>query len=326
MNAHKLVQIIILIIVIGINFSSALIYLKNIQAPQKKDFPSISTTATTTNEETQSTNSKDLPRRQAGDQTNDETQNKEPETIQKIETKPAVKPEEITPPPIQIPATGIKSPLTANGIVEETNLQRQINGLPPLSINLKLSTSAENKVNDMFVRQYFEHQSPTGEGPSDLANAVGYDYLLVGENLALGNYESDKILVDAWMNSPGHRENILNPKYKEIGVAIKFGTYEGSQVWMAVQEFGRPASDCPIPNESLEININDKKNIANELKTQIAVLYEEINAMSPKSGEIYNEKVSVYNTLIIQYNALVEALKTMIINYNAQVEAYRNCI
>lgn len=311
-----------MVIIIGINFSSILLYLKNKQIPQKENFSNTPTIATTTDKEKQKTN---LPVEQVDPQ-NNKAQNTEPETIQKIETKPVIEPKEIIPPPIQGPNTGTKSSLTENGIIEETNLRRQQNGLPPLSISLKLSASAENKVNDMFIRQYFEHQSPTGEGPSDLADVVGYDYLLVGENLALGNYESDKILVDAWMNSPGHRENILNPKYKEIGVAIKFGNYDGSQVWMAVQEFGRPASDCPAPSEILETEINNNKDIATELKNQITVLYEEISAMSPKSGETYNEKVSVYNTLIIQYNSLVEALKTMIINYNAQVEAYRSCI
>src|SRR3989344_4156925 len=324
MNTHKLVQIIILVIVIGINFSSVLIYLKSTQVSQKKDSPDISATATTTDNKIQNTDSEDLPSQQTATKTQD---SKTDTTIpQKKDVTPILEPKDIILPPIKGPATGTKSPLTENGIIEETNLRRPQKGLPPLSISLKLSNSAENKVNDMFVKQYFEHQSPTGEGPSDLANAVGYDYLLVGENLALGNYESNKILVDAWMNSPGHRENILDPKYKEIGVAIRFGTYDGSQVWMAVQEFGRPASDCPIPDEILETKINDDKDIATELKNQITVLYEEINAMSPKSGETYNEKVSVYNTLIIQYNALVEALKTMIINYNAQVEAYRSCI
>jgi uncharacterized protein YkwD len=92
----------------------------------------------------------------------------------------------------------------------------------------------------MFENQYFAHESPTGEKVSDLAKKFGYDFLLIGENLAMGNFSSDEDLVLAWMESPGHRENILNEKYQEIGVAVKKGIFEGKEVWIAVQHFGLP--------------------------------------------------------------------------------------
>ena len=176
----------------------------------------------------------------------------------KIETKeiPKTQPKEIiTTQPLKGSVEENNAILTAMGVIEETNRQRQLNGLPSLVYNEKLSLAAQNKVNDMFNLQYFAHESPTGAGPADLANDVDYKYLMVGENLALGNYESDKILVDAWMNSPGHRANILNPKYTEIGVSVKSGMYEGYNTWLSVQEFGRPESDCPIPDKNLEQEI-----------------------------------------------------------------------
>ncbi|OGD69023.1 hypothetical protein A3I18_00215 [Candidatus Campbellbacteria bacterium RIFCSPLOWO2_02_FULL_35_11] len=247
----------------------------------------------------------------------------------KIETKeiPKTQPKEIiTTQPLKGSVEENNAILTAMGVIEETNRQRQLNGLPSLVYNEKLSLAAQNKVNDMFNLQYFAHESPTGAGPADLANDVDYKYLMVGENLALGNYESDKILVDAWMNSPGHRANILNPKYTEIGVSVKSGMYEGYNTWLSVQEFGRPESDCPIPDKNLEQEILSGKGVAEQLKNQVSTLYEEINAMWPKSGSVYQEKVSTYNILVEQYNRLVESLKSLIANYNNQVSLYNQCI
>jgi len=178
----------------------------------------------------------------------------------------------------------------------------------------------------MFARQYFEHISPTGEGPDYLAKVVGYDYLMIGENLALGNYKNDKTLLEAWMNSPGHRANILNPKYKEMGVAVKQGKMYGLPTWLAVQEFGRPASDCPLPNPSLKKKIEGSKELATQLKQQVSVLYNEINSMSPKAGQTYNEKVETYNVLINEYNSFIKKIKVFINDYNNQVKLYNNCV
>src|SRR6185369_15716694 len=119
-------------------------------------------------------------------------------------------------------------------------------GLPALKENALLDKAAKKKLDDMFAQQYFEHINPQGKGPSDLAKSVGYDYIAIGENLALGNFKNDAELVQAWMDSPGHRANILNKQYTEIGVAVGQGTYEGKKTWLAVQEFGRPTSSCPV--------------------------------------------------------------------------------
>jgi len=107
--------------------------------------------------------------------------------------------------------------LTVKGVIDNTNKQRALNGdLPVLKENFKLNFSAEKKLQDMFVKQYFEHNSPEGIGVGDLGLQAGYEYIIIGENLALGNFKDDASLVDAWMASPGHRANILNKKYTEI--------------------------------------------------------------------------------------------------------------
>ena len=148
----------------------------------------------------------------------------------------------ITPPS----SSSVPSDLTVAGVILYTNSERAQNGgLPALTENSFLDRDAQMKVADMFSKQYFEHVSPTGVGPGDLAKAVGYQYVLVGENLALGDFGSDQGVLTAWMNSPGHRANILNTHYTEIGVAVGKGMYEGRMTWLAVQSFGMPLSACP---------------------------------------------------------------------------------
>lgn len=228
--------------------------------------------------------------------------------------------------PLRGPTRQIESNLTVIGTIKETNIQRTENGLAELTPNEQLNEMARLKVADMFDRQYFEHQSPTGEGPADLAETVGYKYLLVGENLALGNYQNDQALVEAWMNSPGHRENILNRRYTEIGVATQYGLFEGQMVWLAVQEFGRPASLCPGPSQALKNQIEDNQNLLENYSDQLATERVEISAIRPKRGIEYEEKISAYNDLVNQYNKLIEETKKMTAVYNDQVKIFNQCL
>ena len=159
-----------------------------------------------------------------------------------------------TPPPLISKLINPGTHLTDAGVIEWTNTNRAQNGqLPALKENTLLDQAAELKLQDMFKQQYFEHVNPQGVGPGDLAKKVGYNFIAEGENLALGNFGNDQSLVTAWMNSPGHRANILNVHYTEIGVAVGQGSYQGQTTWLAVQEFGRPASSCPSVDLALKI-------------------------------------------------------------------------
>lgn len=221
-------------------------------------------------------------------------------------------------------------PLTMSGVTVWTNSQRRQNGnLPPLKENAKLNKSALIKAQDMLTRQYFEHESPDGKGPGDLAQTVGYAYLSIGENLALGNFDTDKALVQAWMDSPGHRANILNDKYTEIGVAVVKGMYEGKMTWLAVQEFGRPSSNCPGIDQDLQGLIATHKAELSVREQEVQAKKDSLQAFSPKTQEevnAYNAEVSVYNDLVRSYNAMLESLKTEISTYNAEVNAYNLCL
>lgn len=234
------------------------------------------------------------------------------------------------PQPLRAPIVSKPSVvLTKAGVIARTNIERNINGaLPALKENAKLDAAAEIKLKDMFAKQYFEHVSPSGVGPGDLADKVGYDYILSGENLALGSFDGDKDLVTAWMNSPGHRANILNNKYTEIGVAVGKGIFEGHETWLAVQEFGFPVSACPSPSTALKTRIDDAEARLRELKVSAETLKAYLEAAEPKSKQEYrdyNQKVDEYNMLARQINALIEELKVLVNNYNIEVSEFNLC-
>ncbi len=234
-----------------------------------------------------------------------------------------------TPPPLKAENDSEQSILIKSEVIKWTNIQRQKNNLVPLRENFKLDLSADNKVKDMFINQYFEHKSPLGAGVDYLVQWAGYEYLVVGENLAMGNFENSEKLVEAWMESPGHRENILNTKYQEIGAAVLQGIYQGKKVWMAVQHFGLPSSYCPKPNANLKTEIDAEEQLVNQLKIDLDVLRTELEAQKPKTKEeieIYNEKVDEYNTDLSQYNLLVEKVKNLINDYNNQIELFNSCL
>ena len=216
--------------------------------------------------------------------------------------------------------------LTRGGIITDMNAQRNANGeLPALSENAVLDEIASQRLDDMAAKQYFAHVSPSSSSAETVAQADGYDYIALGENLALGNFAGDTGVIAAWMASPEHRANILNTHYTEIGVAAKQVIFDGEETWLAVQVFGRPASDCPAPDPSLESSINAANaqlaTMANELETQQAA----IDRMSPSDAS-YGGDVDAYNSLATTYNSLLATTKTDIDTYNAAVGAYNTCL
>jgi uncharacterized protein YkwD len=232
----------------------------------------------------------------------------------------------LTPPPLNVGGDDNKAILLKSKIIEETNLQREINGgLPVLSENFLLSKMAEIKANDMFLNQYFEHVSPLGLGASDLAKNQGYEYIMVGENLILGNFNSEKEMVQSWMDSPGHRANVLNNRFTEIGVSVVRGTYKGESVWIGVQEFGLPLSACNQLDESFKNQIDFQKNQLEQFILSIDQKKAEINNTNPKSAH-YSQLVDDYNRLVENYNSLAEQTKQNILQYNLQVSDFNNCV
>lgn len=258
------------------------------------------------------------------------------------ETRPIEPKREVTAPPglkvapppetsTSLPVPAVEAPLpttnalTQSGIILQTNFQRQENGLGSLRENGILNNMATVKANDMCEKQYFAHVSPVGIGAGDLADSLGYDYILVGENLALGPFISGAAVVEAWMGSPGHRANILNSRFTEIGASAVRCVFEGRPTWLAVQHFGKPASDCSKVDVSLNKTIGEKQATLAEMKGRLLVMKAGIEASNPETDPDYNSKVSSYNSLVREYNSLIGETKILINQYNSQVTAFNVC-
>jgi len=217
--------------------------------------------------------------------------------------------------------------LTVSKTISETNRNRASNGgLKALKENSKLNISAQIKLNDMFNKQYFEHVSPLGVGVSDLGNKVNYDYLIIGENLALGNFKDETALLDAWMASPGHRANILNDNYSEIGIAVGRGVYNGENIWMAVQHFGLPKNACPVINDVLKGIIDIEQKNVDSMSTELAKLRSNIDKGVVYQGMTVNEQINKYNLAVADYNKFIANIKQKISEYNNSVKSFNDCL
>ncbi len=251
--------------------------------------------------------------------------------------------------------------LADDEIIKWTNYYRSGSDLAELSKNAELAKSASIKANDMLNKGYFEHIDPNGDGISVVVTEQGYKYSVVGENLAMGGFANEKELVDAWMNSEGHRANIMNDKYTEIGVASVFGNFEGTEVWLSVQVFAKPSPNCTLPDESLKQKIEDYQTNY-EKGDDLVDQYNEMVKESEKLIETGNAKISEGNEIaktsgndsaepyweegkrlqnqgnakldsaeelkreIEDANALYNKIEELINKYNLQVEDYNACI
>lgn len=212
--------------------------------------------------------------------------------------------------------------LTVSGIISATNLERKKMGLPDLIKDPQLSKSAEMKLQDMFQKQYFQHVSPSGDSVSDVVRKTGYEYIVVGENLALGVFAGDAKVVAAWMASPGHKKNILDSRYQEIGLAVGQGVYQGRRQWLIVQHFAKPLSSCVSPNGAIKQTVDTQKAEISVLEERITIVRSQIDGLT---GDAYIEKANEYNALVIDYNARLTTLKQSIDEYNTAVRVFNSC-
>lgn len=217
-------------------------------------------------------------------------------------------------------------PLSVVNIIDATNAERVKAGLPPLKTNAKLAQSAKAKTDDMVNNHYFEHTSPSGKTVADLGQAAGYDYVVMGENLAVGDFSNANDLLTAWMNSPGHRANILNTSYQEIGAYAEQGTYQGRTVWFAVQHFGTARGVCPAISTALKSSITSSNASIRSQEAAITVLRTQIEDPSHPQGQAYSNMISQFNVLVAKYNADLTASQEKISAYNKQIVAFNKCL
>jgi uncharacterized protein YkwD len=217
--------------------------------------------------------------------------------------------------------------LTPHRVIDWTNINRlEVAGLPALKENATLDATAAKKVKDMFANQYFEHTSPSGVGVSDLANEAGYEYVTIGENLALGNFKDEKNLLDAWMASPGHRANILNAHYTDIGVAVGRGTFNGEDTWLAVQHFGTPRDLCPAIDGTLKSKVQLEQTELNKESAELQKRQDQISQGGIFNGLTNSEQINEYNNAVATYNNLLKEEKVILAEYNSQIHIFNDCV
>ncbi|MFB2938268.1 CAP domain-containing protein [Aerosakkonemataceae cyanobacterium BLCC-F154] len=142
-----------------------------------------------------------------------------------------------------------------NRVLELTNIERSKYGLQPLTFNPQLAQAAQIHSQNMALQDFFDHTGLDGSRPSDRATAVGYPSTFVGENIYAG-LNTPEAVVEGWMNSSGHRANILNPDYRALGVGYYFlandtGNVNYNHYW--TQNFGAVFGDVPPPPPPLII-------------------------------------------------------------------------
>lgn len=155
-----------------------------------------------------------------------------------------------------IPSSMLYSLILPSVLAQDANRDRQTNSAPTLAVNPVLEQAAQLKANDMAQKSYFSHTSPAGVTPWYWLDRVGYRYQSAGENLAVDFLDASDVHT-AWMNSPGHRANILNGVFTEIGIATARGMYHGNETTFVVEFFGSPRGEAgkpqsvPVPRVAL---------------------------------------------------------------------------
>ena len=162
-----------------------------------------------------------------------------PEIPIEPETPTSPEPPIIVEPPKEIPSSPEKEPEVpsvpeekgsscneyAQDVLDLVNDQRAANGLSALTLNSDLCAVAQEKARDMHDQGYFDHNSPTYGTPFDMMRSFGITYSAAGENIAMG-YQTASAVVNAWMNSSGHRANILNSSFTQMAIGyVESGNY-----------------------------------------------------------------------------------------------------
>lgn len=168
---------------------------------------------------------------------------------------------------VSFPKSVFFADVTKNALFALTNQERGDLGLAPLKESIKLNEVAYQKAKDMLDNDYFAHSSPTGITPWHWFKTVGYSYKAAGENLAIGFIDSGEV-VDAWIESPSHRANLLSPNFQEIGIAVLTGEFNGQETTLVVQSFGSPAGIAsPIAGK---VKTEELVTTTTEEKTELA--------------------------------------------------------
>lgn len=134
---------------------------------------------------------------------------------------------------------GQKIDISSQEMLDLTNDFRTAEGTAGLELSPQLANAAHLKARDMFNNQYWAHTAPDGDTPWKWIKQSGYNYTVAGENLAK-NFVSSRGIVTAWLDSPEHRQNLLDERYRDVGFAVVPGELNGEETTIVVALYGAP--------------------------------------------------------------------------------------
>ncbi|MFH2019553.1 MAG: CAP domain-containing protein [bacterium] len=205
---------------------------------------------------------------------------------------------------------GFTSSVTIDEVVSKTNEERIAKGLSSLKYNETLADAARRKAANMFAENYWAHSSPSGIDPWHWFKEAGYKYTSAGENLAKDFGNTDR-LVAAWMASESHKENILNPKYTEIGLAVVPGSLLGEDTVLVVQLFGTTSGGAVPQVAEVAVNTPETRGVAIEeaAPTPIPVQVAEVQVAPARFNEFNLKKtVAIATTVLLMIVLLFDVI------------------
>lgn len=201
--------------------------------------------------------------------------------------------------------------ITKSSLVNYINQARMSSGVPALTENIVLDQAAQLKAQNMLQNQYFAHTSPQGISPWYWFSKAGYNYKYAGENLAVGFFDSWQVY-EAWLNSPSHKSNLMNPLYKEVGTAVLSG-FGNNNAIIVVQLFGaqQPVKIAAVGNAKTkqppQVSVKEE-NPAQPGAQERRVLAQSIDASfeTPKNNSDASLQSRIINMIIYNYGKLVD--------------------
>ena len=221
-----------------------------------------------------------------------------------------------------ITKTGFTAAIVASVLADFANSDRIDLNSSPLVVNPLLVDAAKKKAEDMAQKGYFAHTSPEGLTPWYWLFEAGYNFSAAGENLAVDFSDSEEVN-RAWLNSPGHRANILNSKFTEIGIATARGIYNGRETTFVVQFFGRPSAAetaavsiqvvspqnvSQIVSAKPEEEKSNEAGVAGEMFVSVGVPESESSPQAPETAIVSEKYASELTTLVSSPKKLLSYL------------------
>jgi uncharacterized protein YkwD len=216
--------------------------------------------------------------------------------------------------------------LTEDELIALTNQEREKTGLKPLVQNKLLDIAAASKAEDMISKNYWSHFSPAGVGPWTFIKNANYPYIYAGENLARG-FTTSSSVIDSWMGSKEHRENMLSPNYTEVGFAIKNGSLTGEETTLVIQMFGsreiqgsgKINSNTVISVPSVETVTSYRNDLLNVKKSWVDNYNQYSKTDSDKLIDSLTRQIEFCNTIINMLNTKKGSAKDINSLWNAVI-------